>query len=491
MSRHLPCFALLAALLSGCTVGPDYRKPELAVPPAFAAADEVGSTSPDGPWWRAFGDDELTALIDRAVRGNTDVRVAVARLRQARAALTGAAARALPQVDVGADVTNSQFSENGFLKGLGGSGPPGAIVPGQRIDLQQVDLDASWELDIFGGVRRAEEASRAELAAASHDLHAVLVSLLGELAGSYFDLRGLQQRLAIAERTVTYQQATLDVITEQVDAGIADAFDLERARNLLANARAHVPELQAQVHATMRRLEVLLGAMPGTLQAELQDARPLPPMPEALAVGIPSQTLRRRPDVQAAERRLAAATARIGEATADLFPRFSLTGQVGLQSQRLDELGSGDSLFWLVGPSVRWPLLDFGRVRANIAVQDARTEQALAIYEGTVLQALSDVEVALVRLARDRRRVAALTDAHTAAEQALHLAEERYRSGVLEFLDLLDSQRTVDDAADAQARGEQSVASDVVALFKALGGGWEVFDGSPATGTAAPATAGD
>ncbi len=481
MTRRIALTVFSTLALGCCTVGPDYHPPELAVPDAFVAPTGDGSISPDGPWWQSFGDPELVSLVDRAVRSNTDLRIAVARLREARAELTGTAARTLPTIDVAGSYTNSQFSENGFLKGLGdvNGSAPGAIFPGQQIDLHEVSLDASWELDIFGGVRRAEEAASAEVTAAVHDVHAVLVSLLGELAGGYFDLRGLQQRLAIAKRTRDYQQATVEVIQEQVTAGVADELDLARAQTQLANASARVPALESDVHATMRRIETLLGVMPGTLDAELAPAEPLPPMPDALAVGIPSETLRRRPDVQAAERRLAAATARIGQATADLFPRFSLTGQVGLQSQRLDALASGNSLFWLVGPTVRWPLLDFGRIRANIDVQNARTDEALARYEGTVLQALSDVEIALVRLARDRRKLEELTKARDSSQRAVRLAEERYRSGVLEFLDLLDTQRTFDVAAEDEARGEQSVAADVVALFKALGGGWAAAEHAP------------
>ncbi|MBL8750093.1 MAG: efflux transporter outer membrane subunit [Planctomycetes bacterium] len=477
--------ALVLSLgIGGCTVGPDYDAPDLAVPAAFAGRD-VGTSAVapvDDAWWRSFGDAVLDRLVARALRGNTDVRIAVARLREARAIATRTSAEALPRLDVDGSYSNSQFAKNGFLRNIigGGSGSlPGAVFPGQRIDLHQVDLDASWELDLFGGVRRAREAAAADLAGAEHDLHAVLVSLLGEVASGYFELRGLQERLAVATRTAEDRRAARDVLAEQVRAGVADELDLARAETDLATARSHVPDLESRVHGALRRLEVLAGTMPGTLTADLAVPRAMPAMPEALGAGIPSDVLRRRPDVQAAERRLAAAVARVGVAAADLYPRFSLTGQFGLQSLRLGDLAESDSVFWLLGPSVRWPLFDFGRVRARIDAADARAAAALSDYEGAVLRALADVEIALVRLVRDRRRAVDLAEARGAAERARSLAEERHRSGVLEYLDLLDSQRVFDEARDRELVAMQDVALDVVGLFKALGGGWEIADTSP------------
>lgn len=472
---------LLSIALGACTVGPDYETPKLAVPSAFAGAGTAGGPIDDA-WWRSFGDDGLERLVERALRGNTDVRVAVARLRQARAVATGTDADSLPRLDVDGSYSNSQFAKNGFLRNIiggGGGSLPGAVFPGQRIDLHQVDLDASWEVDLFGGVRRASEAAAAELAGAEHDLHAVLVSLLGEVASDYFVLRSLQERLAVALRTAADRQSARDVLAEQVRAGVADELDLARAETDLATARARVPEIDAAVHDTIRRLEVLAGVMPGMLTAELGAARALPPMPDGLCAGIPSDVLRRRPDVQAAERRFAAAVARVGVATADLYPRFSLTGQFGLQSLHIGDLAESDSVFWLLGPSVRWPLFDFGRVRARIDAADAQAAAALAGYEGTVLRALADVEIALVRLARDRRRAIDLGTACTAAERARSLADERHRRGVLEYLDLLQAQRVFDDARDRELVAVQDVALDVVGLFKALGGGWQVADTSP------------
>jgi NodT family efflux transporter outer membrane factor (OMF) lipoprotein len=293
------------------------------------------------------------------------------------------------------------------------------------------------------------------------------------VADGYAQLRGVQARLGLARSTLQSQQETLSIVAEQAEAGLASELDLSRAETQVASAAARIPEQESAERIAIRRLEVLIGANPGTLDEQLSQAAPLPEPPEALNVGIPSEVLRRRPDVRIAERRLAAATARIGVATADLFPRFSLTGSFGFQSQEIGDLPEGDSRFWAIGPSVRWPILDFGRVRSNIAVQDARSEQALAAYEGTVLRALSDVEVALVRLSRERARAEQLDRAAASARRASSVAEELYRAGLLEFLDLLDAQRTQYTAEDAAAQADAAIVSDTVALYRALGGGWD------------------
>lgn len=463
---------LLSAGLASCTVGPDYQPPRTAAPGAWI---EPAATTNEPPtdWWRTFNDPELNTLVEGATTANTDLRIAVARLREARAQRGVIAGALYPEVDAAGSYSNSHFSENGFLKGLGGGGgPPGAIVPGQEISLYQAGLDASWEIDIFGGNRRAVQAADADLEATAFDVGDAVVSLVAEVADGYIQLRGLQARLSLAESTANSRRETVETIREQAAAGVADALDLARAESQAAEADSRIPGLESAVQVAIRRLEVLTGGMPGALDAELSPAAPLPNPPEALAVGIPSELLRRRPDVRAAERRIAASSARVGVATASLFPRFSLTGSFGLQSQELGDLPTGDSRFWAIGPTVRWPVLDFGRVRSNIAVQNARQERAAAAYEGAVLQALSDVEVALVRLAREERRLDRLVAASDAASRAAAIADEQYRSGVLDYLGLLDAQRTEFVAADAVAQSRAAVAGDTVGLFRALGGGW-------------------
>lgn len=468
------------ALLTGCMVGPDYKKPEVDVPSSWLE-DAGGASSADGAWWRSFNDPELDSLIQRAANANTDVRVALARLHEARAQRGAVKAALLPRVDLDGSYSNSRFSENGFLKGFGSdttssgggaAGLPGAVGPGQEINLYQVGLDASWEIDIFGGERRAVEAATADLAAAGFDAGDIIRSVQAEVADGYAQLRGLQERLEVARRIAASQEKSLSIVREQAENGVANELDLSRAESQAATSNAAIPDLEGATRVAVRRLELLLGAKPGTLDEELGATGPIPAPPDALSVGIPSETLRRRPDIRAAERRLAAETARIGVATADLFPRFSLTGSFGLQSQKIDELPDGDSRFWAIGPTMRWPILDFGRISSNIEVHNARQEAAAAAYEGAVLRALSDVEIAMVKLSRERRRSAELEKAAAAADRSVAIAEEQYRNGLLEYTDLLDVQRTQYAASDAAAMSRAAVASDSVGLYKALGGGW-------------------
>ncbi len=458
--------------LAACTVGPNYRAPKLDVPDEFReSAEKAGAPELDA-WWKSFGDQELEHLIGRALASSPDLAVASARLREARAMLGSVEAQSKPRIDGAGSYTDSRFSENGFLQGLGGGGPPGAIFPGQEIELEQVGLEASWELDFFGAARRANEAARAEVAGAQFELRDAWIVLAAEVAKRYVELRELQARLALAEQDLSDQSDTLAVVHEQAAAGVASDLDESRATTELASVAARVPDLDGRVAIAIHQLEALLGARPGALNDELQGAADVPHSPDLFGAGIPSDVLRRRPDVRAAERRLAAASARVGQATADYFPRFSLTGSFGLQSQRLADLPEWDSRFWSVGPTVRWPIFDFGRVRERVAIEDARTDEAFARYQSSVVRALSEVEIALVRLSRERRRTEQLDRAVVSAQHSVELARELYRNGLLEFLALLDSERTLHVAEESSAQGKAAVASDTVALFEALGGGW-------------------
>ena len=468
-------------LAAACTVGPDYVPPALDVPQAWV---EPGTAA--GPleaaWWQSFGDPELASLVDRATEANLDVRIAIAHLREARAARGVAVAALFPQVDTSAAYSNSRFSQNGFLQGLGGGGLPGAVGPGQEINLYNAALDGSWELDVFGGRRRAVEAASAEVTAAELDVADVLRAISADVAEAYVQLRGIQARIGVATHMIASQDRTVAIVREWNGAGVVSDLDLSRAESQAATSAASLPELEAAERVTVRRIEVLLAARPGTLDAELAPVAAIPTPPDALSAGIPSEVLRRRPDVRAAERRLAASTARIGEATAAYFPRFSLTGSFGLQSQEIKDLADADSRFWIVGPTVRWPILDFGRIRSNVEIQDAKTMAAEAEYEATVVRALSQVEIALVALARERRRHADLVRAAEAADRSVQTAEELYRSGLLEYTDLLDTQRTQDAALDAEIRSRSLIAGYSIGLFKALGGGWVVTGEAGAAG---------
>ncbi|MEZ5964045.1 MAG: efflux transporter outer membrane subunit [Planctomycetota bacterium] len=471
MIRIRPLIAL-ALSLCGCTVGPDYVPPVVPAPPAWAESDgtRVDAVAVD-TFWRRFADPTLQDLLDRAVANNRDLRVAAARLRESQVRARAAGSALWPQVDVEATYSNSRLSEHGFLQGLatGGTGG-GAVFPGQQLDLHQIGFDASWELDLFGGGRRGLAAAEAVAGAAAYDLRAVLLSLCARIADDYVELRSMQRRAALAERLAATYRSAVAVLREQVQAGVADALELARTETELANREADAAAYGGEITAVQRRIEAAVASAPGGLASALA-AGDLPAVPDVLAIDVPAATLRRRPDVGAAERRLAAATARIGVATAELYPRLSLTGAFGLQAQNLADLPRSDSRFWAVGPQVRWPLFDFGRVRAAIAIEDTRAAQALATYEGVVVDALADVEVALVRVARWRRQVAALERARDAARTAARLADEQYRSGVREYLDVLEVQAIADRSEDELARGDAALVHAVVALGKALGGG--------------------
>jgi NodT family efflux transporter outer membrane factor (OMF) lipoprotein len=340
-------------------------------------------------------------------------------------------------------------------------------------DLFQIGFDARWELDLFGGVRRAVEAAEADIDTALAEHQAVLVTLLGEVARNYLELRGAQAQLAITRDNLAAQQDTLDLSRIRFQAGLSSDLDVARAEAQVATTAAQIPTLERQTRQAIHRLGVLLGQGPGTLMAALSSTAPVPPPPPEVAVGLPAALLQRRSDIRRAERALAAATARIGVATADLYPRLALTGMLGLQSMQLSDLSQTASQFWAFGPSIRWPLFDAGRIRANIRVHDARQEQALIRYEQTVLTALEEVENALVAYRQEQVRQRSLAAAMAAHRRAVTLANELYTKGLSDFLTVLEAQRSLLAAESQLVQSNAALASHVVALYKALGGGWE------------------
>ena len=347
-------------------------------------------------------------------------------------------------------------------------------------NVYQAGFDAAWELDVFGGTRRAVEAAKSDIAGAEYGRRAVLVSLLGEVARYYVEARGFQQRLVIARQNIQAQQAILSLTRSRYKGGLTSELDVQQASALLSTTKAQVPAFESSFAEAAHRLAVLLGQPPGALLAELSREAPIPKAPPPVPVGLPSELLRRRPDIQQAERQLAGANARIGMAVADLYPKFSLTGDVGLQSVSASDWFSPGSRFCSVGPTVQWRIFDAGRIRANIRVQNAREEQALAHYEQTVLASFEDVENALTAYAKEQIRRQSLAEAVQANQQGLQLAGELYRSGVEDFLHVLDSQRSLYESQDALVESERTVALDLIKLYKALGGGWESVEREPA-----------
>lgn len=472
--RHLAVAA--AAALAGCTVGPDYAPPPLALPQAWVEATATLPRLTAEGYLQAFADPVLLDLVRRAVAANPDIEAARARVAEARSRAGAAGSARWPQVDAAGSFSNSRLSEHGFLEGLGTGAPGGsggAVFPGQQIDLYQAGFDASWEIDVFGGQRREVEAATADADAALAEARGVLLGLQAATAEQYLQWRGWQQLLQLAERQVQVEQDALDVLAERAAAGVADRREVAHQQQALATQQARVQAQEAQQQTAVHGLERLLGLMPGRLEPQLLASAPLPSAPDPFAIDLPAAVLQRRPDVQAAERRLHAATARIGVATADLYPRLSLTGAFGLQAQHVEDVPDLDSRFWAIGPQLRWPLFDFGRVEARIAGADARAQQALASYRGTVLQALTDVEVALVRLQRGRQQTAALQRAVDAAGDQERLAHEQYDGGVIDYLLVVQAQRERIDAEDALLRAQLAIDLDVVALGKAIGGGWD------------------
>ncbi len=462
---------LLLGLLSGCAVGPDYHRPYVSSPASWSSPMEGGETDArpvDGNWWKTFHDPILNSLIFRAVRSNRLLRVAEARIREARAERDVVAGGEGPAVDVRGSYSRNRHSKNGF--------PP--LPPTVPLDYDQyaAGFDASWEIDLFGGTRRAVESANAGIAAAEFGRDDVLRSLLGEVARNYIEARAFQRRRAIARETIQAQQRIVKLTSDRYRVGLTSDLDVQQAEALLATTKSQVPIFETGFRNATYRLDVLLGQPTGKALKDLSKVAPIPATPPRVPVGLPSDLLLRRPDVRRAERELASATARIGVAKADLFPRFSLTGDIGLLSLNSGDWWSAGSRFWSAGPIVAWPVFASGRIRANVHVQEAREEQALAQYEQTVLVAFEDVDSALTAYAKEQIRRQSLVQSVQANNRALKLADNLYRHGLTDFIRVLDSQRGLYRAQDSLVQSDEFVALNLVALYKALGGGWRAGD---------------
>jgi NodT family efflux transporter outer membrane factor (OMF) lipoprotein len=471
----------LSLMLAACTVGPDYTAPEVVVPESWGALSaEAGAAAGPEPaassvataapaalasWWTTFDDPLLDSLIARAVRANPGLREAQARVREARARRGVVAADLFPSVDAGGSYSRDRSSGNV-------DGPFGG--PAMESDLYQAGFDAAWEIDVFGGVRRGIEAADADISASVEDRRDVLVTLLAEVAQRYVELRGLQRRIEIARANLGAQRETLAMTRARFDAGLVGDLDVARAEAQVRTTQAEIPAIESAARQSIHALSVLLAQPPAALLEELSTADALPTPPAEVPVGLPSDLLRRRPDIRRAERGLAGATARIGVATADLFPRFTLTGAWGVQSSELGSAGDAESVFWSFGPGVSWRVLDFGRIRSNIGVQNAREEQALAAYERSILTGLREVEDSLVAFEREQARREALSGAVEADRRAARLARNLYEQGLSDFLSVLQAERDLFASEDALVLSELAVSTNLVRLYKSLGGGWEV-----------------
>jgi len=471
MVSRLAIGALAAALLAACTVGPDHVRPHMAVPERFDAGGPVqggadGAASAavfDDAFLQGLGDPQLAQLVDEALHANHDLRIALSRVDRANALLRGARLDALPAATAQGEVADVRSSA---------AQAPGLDRDARDGEQWSAGISAAWELDLFGRVRRAIEAGRAGAGASAADLRAVQVAVAGEVATTYVELRGLQERLRVARANRDNQARTVELVQARLDAGAGTEFDSARARAQLEGTAARIPALEARLQVAMHRLAVLTGRDPGALVASLAPPRSLPALPPRIDPGAPGELLRARPDVAAAEARLHAATAGIGVATADLFPRFTLGGLIGSQAADVDALFERDSQTRFVALGIDWSFLDVGRVRARIAAATAEAEGELARYQQSVLLALEDTENALVRHARARTEDAHLERAAIDAAQAAQLARARFEAGASGLLDVLDAERVQLQAQDAFADGRSRSVASAVALYRALAGGW-------------------
>ena len=461
----------LSLLATGCAVGPNYKPPvNSALPPTYSSGARTNPAPAAllSQWWTVFQDAQLDMLIREAAETNLDLRLATARLKEVRAQRLSAAASWFPAVNAGAGYARSRSSENAAA---------GRSLNAFRIPLENDDfsarMDVSWELDLFGGTRRSVEAARADLAASAEMRREVLVSVLSEVGLGYLDLRGFQRQLAVARENLTAQEQTLKLTRDRSKAGLSSELDTARAEAQVARTRSQIPPLEEGVSRSLHHLSVMLARPPADLVERLGTVAPIPSSPPGVPVGLPSDLLRRRPDVRRAERELAAATARIGVATSDLFPKFFLTGAAGLQSLESSDFINAGSRLWSLGPSLKWPLFAGGKIRQGIRVQEARQEQALLRYEQVVLRSLEEVENSLVAFGREQERQRSLVDAERATRRASVLAGEQHRAGLVDFLTVLDADRSLLAAQDELARSERMLGQNLIRLYKALGGGWE------------------
>lgn len=470
LSKNLSFLALglVVLLLAGCAaVGPNYVRPTPNAPSAWHAelkAGEINAADAQqlASWWSAFNDPELTSLITRAINGNLDLKKAQSRIREARAQRTVAGAGLLPSLDFSGSASRTTTSRND------------TTAQGRTtVDLYSANIDASWEIDIFGGVRRSVEAADADIGAVTEDMRDVQVTLLSEVALNYIDVRSYQARLAVAEANLASQTETYQITSWRAQAGLTDELAIQQASYNLENTRSQIPTLKTALEGSMNRVAVLLGEQPGKIHEELQKPASIPTVPHQIAVGVPADTLRQRPDVRRAERELAAQTARVGVATAELYPKLTLNGSIGLDASTIRDFFTNPVNTTSFGPRISWPIFSGGSIRANIEIQSAKQEQAMLSYESAVLNALEEVENGLTAYVQEQDRLVSLDKSVDAAQKAAQLAEAKYQAGLADFTGVLDAQRSLYSFEDQRTQSRSNVFSDVVRIYKALGGGWQ------------------
>jgi NodT family efflux transporter outer membrane factor (OMF) lipoprotein len=486
MTSINPATALLAIAavgLVGCSVGPNFKRPDPHVPSGWSPASVSSAVTPESQsvvnWWTTFQEPMLTSLIERSAESNLDLRAAVLRITEARTQREVAAAAFWPTVDANASFTRQRLSEatatGAAFTRFGNVSIPGFPVSGSfpnPYNQFQLGASASWEVDLFGRVRRSVEAANADLQGSVEDQHAVLVSLCADVARSYIELRGAQLRKEVTERNLATEKELYELTSQRRAVGLTTELDVANAGAELDSTRAQVPQLDRDVTQDINQLSLLLGREPDTLRAELESVRPVPQVPPVLPIGLPADLARRRPDIRESEARLHAATARIGVAVGDLFPRLTLSASGGAQSESGSDLLKWASRFGSIGPAFEMPLFDGSRW-ATVRLRNVQAQEAALDYQRTVLSALHEVENALAAYKADRDRGASLVAAVDQSRDALSLARDRYKSGVANFIDVLDAERNLQQNELALAADTTAIATDLVAIYRALGGGWE------------------
>ena len=454
-----PILSVCLLALAGCTVGPNYKPPQPNVPadwagPKISAQGQAASEQELVNWWTKFQDPNLTSLVERAVQSNLDLKIAESRVQQARASRGIVTAGFWPTADVTGSASRSRAST------------------GLKSNLYQTGLDAAWEIDIFGGTRRNIEAANADLLAAVENRRDVLVTLTSEVALNYIDLRGFQRQIVIAKENLQAQKHTADLTRQRYQGGFVSALDVANADAQVATTASQIPVLESSARQTIYNISILLGLEPAALVQELSPESSIPPAPPEVPIGIPSDLLRRRPDIRRAEAQIHAATARIGVATADFFPKLSLSGSMTFQNNRLDSLIEWRNRMWTFGSAVDWQIFNAGRVSYNVELQKALTEESVITYQQTVLIALQDVENALIASEKEQEHRNALIEAVAANRKAVELSSQLYTEGQTDFLNVLNAQRSLYASQDALVQSTRTVSTNLVALYKALGGGW-------------------
>jgi multidrug efflux system outer membrane protein len=461
----------IVAVLAGCAVGPNYHRPETHVDPAFANAGEPGLAvgDPVERYWTTFGDPVLTRLVEESVAHNLDLAAATANLQAARAARRLAGFDQFPTVTLAGGYTHNQDAQEQL---------PGYTESQRNFDAAQAGFDGLWELDLFGRVRRNVEAARADVGASEATLRDARVSVIAEVARDYFILRGLQDQLGLTKRNAENELSTLKLTRIRLEAGRGNELDTSRAEAQWQTTLSSVPTLEASIATTVYRLSVLTGRPPTALVDTLSPEAAAPVLPLLNSIGTPEQMLRHRPDVRVAERQLAAATARVGVAMGDLFPKVTLVGEIGYLAPGFSDFGQSESKFYSAGPSISWAAFDLGRVFARIGSSRAQTAAALARYQGAVLGALEDTEGALITYGRSQSRREALRVAAAASDKAASLAQQRFQGGLIDFLEVLDAERTALSAELLLSQSRTDAATSLIAVYKALGAGWAIPESS-------------